>query len=294
MKEKVVIQIVTYNAINKVHRCLNSLKWVEEEANVKIVVLDNASSEPIKELIKDEFPFINFIANSFNTGFAKGHNAALKCSLEYNPDFLLILNPDTTVDKISLSKMVEKFSADSSIGLVGPLIKNDKGEIERSINVQLSIWNYIFKIFAVDIAAIKTKNKYLQNNFVDAVTGACMLVNKETINAVGLFDEDFFFYVEDTEFCNRIIKSGRKILFTPDAVITHSLSGSTSSHKDEHNWRKTQLYLSTFVYFKKCKGSLQTKLLKLIRIMEMRFRILFGIKKEWARQMLVEIANFKF
>lgn len=293
MDKKVVIQIVTYNAVDKVRGCLKSLEWIKDETNINLVVFDNASSEPVTDIARNEFPFAEIIANDKNTGFAGGHNLALKYSLKHSPDFLLVLNPDTTIDKAALLKMIEKFSLDKSIGLVGPLIKDDSGEIEKSINVQLNIWNYIFKIFSINIAELKTRNKYSHDNFVEAVTGACMLISIDTIKAIGLFDTDFFFYVEDTEYCYRILKSGRKILFTPEAVITHSLNCSTSSHVDPQLWRKTQLYFSTFTYFRKCRSGFEFHLLKLIRILEMAIRIIFQLNREWAVNMIKDIKKLK-
>lgn len=294
MTGTVVIQILTFNAIDNIRACLRSLEWTKSEPDIFVVVLDNASSEPVGQMINSEFPFVELHINSQNTGFAKGHNEALKHSLKHNPEHLLILNPDTTVDKTALEIMLAKFAGNKSVGLVGPLIKNDDGRIENSINVQLSIWNYLLKIFLINLAAIKTGNKYKKDNFVEAVTGACMLVKTDLIKKIGLFNENFFFYIEDTELCNRVLNAGYKVLFTPDAVISHSHSQSTKSHDDAANWRKTQLYLSTFVYFKLCRSRLQLQALKLLRLSEMRFRILFNLKKDWAKKMLNEIRNFNF
>lgn len=293
MKNKLIIQIISYNAADKIRRCLQSLEWIRNEENIRVVVLDNASKDQNVEIIKKEFPFVDLIVNAENKGFANGHNLAYKYSKAFNPDFLLILNPDALIDKKSIDIMLQKIQSDKSIALVGPLIKDDEGKIEKSINIQLNIFNYICKIFAINLNELKTKNKYKSDGFVEAVSGACMLVRNEVIATIGLFDPDFFFYIEDTEFCNRINKAGWKILFTPDAVIQHSLSCSTNSFTDPKNWRKRQSYFSTFVYFKKSRPKIEIILLKALRLSEMLFRIIFGINRKWAVGMIKDILIYK-
>jgi GT2 family glycosyltransferase len=289
MKEKIVIQILTYNAAEKVRRCLKSLEWVKDEPNIWLVVLDNASAEPVPQIIKNEFPFVECVVNNMNTGFANGHNKALEYSLKHEPDYLLILNPDAVITKDDVTILAGKLNCDETIGLAAPLIKNEAGNIEKSINIHLTILHYILKIFSISLIDIKTKGLYKKDNFVEAVSGACMFIRRKVIEKTGLFDPDFFFYVEDTEFCYRVIKAGWKILFTPEAEIVHSLSSSTESHADAQNWRKTQLYLSTFIYFKKRRNGFELTLLKYIRMLEMRFRIAAGLKRGWAKEMLAEI-----
>jgi|GEM_PF-4233712 GT2 family glycosyltransferase len=291
MKTKLVIQILSYNAPDKLRQCLKSLAWVQSTDDVKLIVVDNASSENNTAIIKEEFAFAELIKNRNNVGFASGQNIAYERSKKYAPEYILVLNPDTLTDKASVDKLEEKILTDKSIGIVGPMIIGDSGEIEKSINIQLNIWFYLLKLLSIDLIALKTRKKYAKDNFVEAVSGACMLIRTEMIKKTGLFDGDFFFYVEDTEFCNRALKAGWNILFTPDVKIKHSLSCSTNSFKNPGNWRKTQLYLSTFIYFKKCRGGLELFLLKLLRRAEMYFRILTNNKRDWAKDMLETISK---
>ena len=210
----------------------------------------------IRLLLKKSSLFAELIENKNNVGFASGQNIAYERSKKYAPEYILVLNPDTLTDKASVDKLEEKILTDKSIGIVGPMIIGDSGEIEKSINIQLNIWFYLLKLLSIDLIALKTRKKYAKDNFVEAVSGACMLIRTEMIKKTGLFDGDFFFYVEDTEFCNRALKAGWTILFTPDVKIRHSLSCSTNSFKNPGTGEKRSSIFQHLYILKNAKAGL--------------------------------------
>jgi hypothetical protein len=224
----VYIIILNWNGYEDTLECVQSISKISYK-NYKLVIVDNGSdTDEIDEIIND-FPKTELIKSKKNLGFSGGNNVGIKIALEQNVDFILLLNNDTTVDTDTIEILLNKFETDESVGIVAPQI-NYYDEPNK-------IWSAGGKISKLRASGFAVSNKMedeleKKDNYVDFVSGCCMLIKKEVIEKVGLFDENFFLYVEDTDLCYRTKNAGYKILVTSDTKIYHKGSQSTKKSSE--------------------------------------------------------------
>lgn len=298
--KKIAILIVSYNAIERLLQCLEALKTAriyEKNFKIEIFLVDNDSNQPVYDKVKKLFPEVHIKRTDTNLGFSKGQNVALKNMLEYEKrsnikfDFVVTLNPDTILENDTLSRLVEYYidrnSIDNKIGVLAPKIINEEGVIEKSIHLNPTAFIFFLKLFGIDLQYIKNKKKYISEDptTVFSVSGAFFMTEREVIDKIGYFDEDYFFYYEDIDFCKRVNDAGYKVVFCPQIIIKHARGESVQSHENR-NWSKEQTYISNAIYFKKHKGAFEKFLIKYGRIFEMVVRIIIGFEREWAKKML--------
>lgn len=168
------------------------------------------------------------IKNKENYGFAKGNNIGIKFALKFfKPDYILLLNNDTVVDKDFLSELIE-FSERTKADIVGPKIYyydfNGKKNVISFIGEKIVPWKAAGKRYG---ANEEDRGQYDNPMEVDRVEGSCMLVRAKVFEKVGFLDEDYFLFYEETDFCIRAKKAGFKIMYCPTAKIWHKVGGST-------------------------------------------------------------------
>ncbi|MES1221760.1 MAG: glycosyltransferase family 2 protein [Bacteroidota bacterium] len=254
--KKVSIILVNWNGRSFILNCIKSIIGSPPSIPYEIIVVDNNSSDGsvewmrseafISELPKD----INFrvIANNENLGYGKANNIGFKNS---DADFLFVLNPDTTVQKGTIDKLLDVFDKDSDIYMTAPAILNE--DLSRTTSVWSGYTNSLWLLFvhAFKLQRLLPIRNY--NNFffkgadstvtcsVDVVSGAAMMVKRETISIIGGFDEDFFMYGEDLEWCIRIKKAGKKIFFVPESSVIHAGGKSTEKKWDDFTRQRKML-----------------------------------------------------
>ena len=294
--KSVAILILAYNGIDRLKLCLENLKWVIDRPNTKIVLVDNGSIDPIAPLVKSKYPWISFIKNSENLGFAIGQNSAYEFIKNSGKTYkyILALNPDTLLNEDVLDKMIEQIEKDENIGLIGPKIINDDGQLEKSIHIKPTAFTFFYKLIGLDLQYLINYRKYKAKRAVRvfSVSGACMLIKTQVIEKVGYFDTDFFFYYEDVDLCKRINDAGYFVYYLPSVVIKHARGRSVSTQSDK-NWSKEQTYISSWIYFKKNSSLFEKCLLKYGRMFEMNLRILINFEREWAKKMLLYFKDEK-
>lgn len=226
---KVYIIIVTFNDLKYPLKCLASLEKIKKaRLTIKTLVIDNASSKFNLQILKKKFPKIILIENEENLGFARANNLGIRKALAKRADFVLLLNPDTKVssDKKFLNKLITVVLADKKAGVLGPCIqhrvrKKTFYDYGGRVNLKLArAWHI-------------NKTKYLKNKVYerDFVSGACLLVKREVFEKAGLFDPDYFLYLEDVDFCLRAKRVGCKILNVSSSKIYHYGGTSLSESK---------------------------------------------------------------
>lgn len=231
---RVYIIILNWNNHEDTIELIQSLKKISYN-NYKIIVIDNNSSEKdVVNLFENSKEEIQLIINKENLGFSGGNNIGIKLSIEEGADFILLLNNDTIVNTNFLDLLVEKFEHNNQIGIVAPQINfydNPK-----------KIWSGGGKISKIRGSGfIYSNSDQIKNSKeIDFVSGCCMLIKKDVFQKIGLFDENYFLYIEDTDFCYRVIKNGYKICFTPESQIYHKVFGSTKK-----SYSALPLYYST-------------------------------------------------
>ncbi len=249
--------IVSWNVKNLLKKCLESIFKYQGNIALEIIVADNASKDGTVEMIKKEFPQVELIPNASNLGFAAANNQGI---LKSSGDFLLILNPDTEIIKDSLTKILEFMKKNYQIGITGCKHLNPDWTIQPSVRRFPTFWPLFFIItkIAKIFPNIPVVYHYLAKNFdykisqpVDQVAGSCMLLRKQTIDEIGLFDENFFIWFEEVDLCQRAKAAGWQVWYNHNAEIIHH---GGQSFSQELAWKKQHLFLKSAWYYLKKHG----------------------------------------
>ncbi len=209
---------------------------------LEIIVVDNASTDNSIEKIRLAYPEIILLPQPQNLGVAGGYNAGLRYALKSNPDYLVVLNNDLIIDqKNCLEILVKTLKNNKKSGAVVPMIYFAKGFEYHGLRYHQAelgkvIWyaggiidwnNILLSHRGVD----KTNSRaYQKIEDTDFITGAFMVFKKEILKKVGLFDEKYYLYLEDADLSQRIKRAGYRLLFVPQAKISHKVS-QTSGNK---------------------------------------------------------------
>lgn len=226
--------IVNYNVKHFVEQCLHSVYNASKNLKVEVFVVDNNSVDGSVQFIKQKFPQVKLIENKTNTGFAVANNQAIKLS---TGKYVLLLNPDTVVQEDTFDKTFAFMEAHPDAGGLGIKMLDGKGnflpESKRGLPTPAVAF---YKIFGLAKLFPKSKKfgqyhlTYLDKNKthqVDVLSGAFMLMRKETLDKVGLLDETFFMYGEDIDLSYRITLGGYKNYYFADSGIIHYKGEST-------------------------------------------------------------------
>lgn len=226
-KPLVFIVLLNYNGAEDTIDCLKSLQKINYSA-VKIVVVDNASTDDSVErlnMAQNGYEFI-FLTSEENNGFSAGNNIGIRYALENGADYVLLLNNDTVVEPDFLSVAVEASELDESVGLtIGKILYYKEpdliwyggGEFKQPYNYSIHL----------GFREKQNKSEFNQQRYVTYATGCYFLLKRQAIEKVGLMDEDYFLYCEDTDYSIRMTRSGLKMLYCPQSVIYHKVSAST-------------------------------------------------------------------
>ncbi|MBL7074497.1 glycosyltransferase [candidate division KSB1 bacterium] len=224
----VSVIIVSYNVKYFLERAILSLLKALKGLRHEIFVVDNHSTDGSPELIRNRFPALKLIANSENVGFGRANNQALRLC---GGDYILLINPDTMVQEDTVSKMMSFFEGHPVAGMVGCKILNPDGGLQlacrRSFPTPMVGFAKIVglsDLFPKSHLWGRYNLTYLDENQiseVDAISGSFMMIRRQVYEGVGGFDEDFFMYGEDLDWCYRIKKAGWKIYYVPTTAIIH-------------------------------------------------------------------------
>ncbi len=238
------IIILNYNSSEETIECIKSLKKVDtQNSDLKIIVVDNHSREEevekLKKFLKSEKHPIHTICNDKNLGYSGGNNTGISFALKNGADYILVLNNDTIVDKNFLTPLIETLESDDSIGAAVPKIffakghefhkdrykKEDLGRVIWYAGGEIDWMNVIGKHTGVD--EVDDGEMYAQTRETEYATGACVLFRASTLKRVGLFDNAYFLYYEDSDLSMRIKRLKERVVFVPDSIIWHKNAAST-------------------------------------------------------------------
>jgi GT2 family glycosyltransferase len=288
------IIIVNWNTKEYLRECVESIFRKGGAGRGEVIIVDNGSRDGSGNKVKEAFPAIRFIQNNRNLGFAKAVNQGLeKASRRY----VLLLNPDTQVKEGAIEQLISFMEGHPEAGIAGSQLLNPDGSRQNSIAnfpslatelLNKSLLRWIFpKRFPG-----KQKN-YLGPVEVDSVIGACMIVRREAMAQVGPLDEDYFLFLEETDWCYRMRKAGWKVYYVPQAEVLHFQGKSAEIVKKRS---RVEYYLSRYQFFKKNRGSLQWFILLTGLLIRLGFELLatlvaslftlFMIKR-WRRRLLI-------
>jgi len=251
------IIIVNWNTRDLLIYCLNSIQENLDAApdlQAETFVVDNASSDGSAEAVRSSFPLVHLIENQDNVGFARANNQAATLA---KGKYVLLLNPDTVLQPSTIITMLDYLDAHSDVGAVGPRVVNPDGSVQISIYPQPTLLRETWRLFHLD--RIVPYGNYSTSildsespRVIDIIMGVCIMLRREIVLNLGLFDEQFFVFSEDFDLCARIRKDGWQIHWLPKAVITHYESQSTKQIPDE---MFLELYRNKVKFFRKHYGS---------------------------------------
>lgn len=224
MEFDITSTIVTYrNNLGALQKTISS--FLNTELKVKLYVVDNSPTDEIQELCKDKR--IKYIFNNANVGFGAGHNIAIKKSLNLSK-YHLVLNPDIYFEKGVLEEIYGFMELNDNIGEVMPRVLYPDGSIQHLCKLLPTPCDLIFRRFLPFKSLKEKRNNFYELQFtgydkvmdVPCLSGCFMFIRTEALKKVGLFDERFFMYLEDTDLSRRIHKYYRTVYY-PKAVVYH-------------------------------------------------------------------------
>ena len=228
MFPKISVVIVNYNAGFHLEACIDSLAKCPLEK--EIVIVDNASKDGSLKLVA-EMPNVRVIKNTFNLGFATACNQGAKST---SAPILLFLNPDCTFMPVALANLLATLLEGDQVGMVGGLLVNfDNTEQPGGRRAIPTPWRSFVRGFGLSRLAKRWPRLFYDFHMhkeplptepieVEAISGACMMVRRDVMSDVGPWDEGYFLHCEDLDWCMRFRQKGWKIMFVPNAKITHA------------------------------------------------------------------------
>ncbi|MFH1825935.1 MAG: glycosyltransferase family 2 protein [bacterium] len=252
------IVIVSWNVKNLLRECLDSILANYEQLTVEIFVVDNASGDGTAAMVKLEFPQIKLIENKNNLGFTKANNQGIKLAAG---QYIFILNPDTIIKPGALSQLVKFMNEHPQCGAVGPRLLNANTTLQPSCSAFPTLKTQLLTALFLD--TFLPKWGHAETKEVDQPMGAAILLRREALDKIGVFDENIFIFYDEVDLCYRLKKAGYRIFFTPEAQVVHyggqsfaQWKGLRASLRGGYIWRKSRNY-----FFKKHYGFWQVPIL---------------------------------
>lgn len=216
------IIIVNWNTKQLLLNCLASIQDAVKGLSSEIWVIDNGSSDGSVELVREIFPAVHIIANRTNCGFARANNQALR---RIAGRYAMLLNSDTILKKDSIVRIFEFMAEHPAVGLCCGQLLDEDGSRQNSIAnfptlISMVVNETILRLLLPKKYPSK-RQKYDKPVLVDSCIGACLMVRKEAIQQVGLLDERYFFFFEETDWAKSMAEKGWRSALVPDAEIYH-------------------------------------------------------------------------
>lgn len=228
MQPELSIIIVNYNGHKYLKNCFDSIYEKLSDVSFEIIVIDNNSSDDSCNFIKVNYPQIVLLEPKINYGFGKGNNEAVKAA---RGKYLLLLNNDTIlIDQ--LRPVLDFLISDKNIGVLGINMLNANHDYLPVAGVFPNKKNmFRFKNLLDVNQDLNTNNFSKKSYYVDWLSGSFMMLPRDVYEKVNGFDEDYFLYVEDVDFCKKIENAGLKRVFLPSFRYIHFVGFNKSKNK---------------------------------------------------------------
>jgi len=295
---KITIIIVNYNVEFFLDQCLDSVKKAIRNISAEVIIVDNNSIDGSLQMINDKYSDFKLIANKFNGGFSKANNQAIR---EAKGEYILLLNPDTIVEEDTFEKTISFMDNHSDAGGLGVRMIDGKGrflpESKRGLPTPMVAF---YKIFGFSSLFPKSKRfgqyhlghlSEFETNEIDVLSGAFMMMRKETLNKVGLLDESFFMYGEDIDLSYRITLGGYKNYYYPETTIIHYKGESTKKSSVNYVF---VFYRAMIIFAKKHFSGNNAKLYSFLINSAIYLRASFAIIVRLIKQLFLPLIDFTY
>jgi GT2 family glycosyltransferase len=286
------IIIVNWNTEEYLLRCLNSIFEMGQRMDWEVVVVDNGSQDGSGEEVKKTFPFVHLVQNEKNIGFAKAANQGLQRA---SGRYVLLLNPDTQIKNGAIERLLSFMDSHLEAGVAGAQLLNSDGSKQNSIasypSLATELLNKSLLRWLFPKAFPGKERDYSEAIEVDSVIGACMMVKEDALDQVGLLDEDYFLFLEETDWCYRMKRAGWKVYHVPQAEVYHFQGKSAETVKKK---ARVEFYRSRYHFFKKNRGSFQRIILLVGLMIKLGVELIFiataclftlGMIKRWRKKL---------
>lgn len=238
MAPDVSVIVVTWNARDHIDPCLDAVLGAGGEGvDLELIVVDNASSDGTVEHVRMRYPSARIVETRRNGGMAAGNNAGMAVATGRS---FLLLNSDAYLHAGALRTLLDRLDAEpvGTVAAVAPRLENVDGSPQRSVRGFPTLWRYATEFLYLRRLAPRRRafNAFYgagvdlhQPQRVEWVTGACLLVPRDSVDAVGVMDEAYFMYGEEVDWLLRMSEVGRTVCWEPRAAATHLGGGSAGS-----------------------------------------------------------------
>jgi GT2 family glycosyltransferase len=225
--------VVSYRTPGLLRQCLEALAGERNRVDLDVTVVDNASRDGSAEMVETQFAWVKLVRNKRNVGFGAAHNQLLRGA---SGRYVLVLNSDTRVERGALRKLVDFMDAHPRVAVAGPKLRYPDGSVQPSRRrfptaATLFLESTQLQRFWPDNAVLRryyvADRSDDETQDVDWLAGACLCVRRTAIDEVGLFDERFFMYSEELDWCRRFRAAGWNVAYVPSAEVRHLEGGST-------------------------------------------------------------------
>ncbi len=245
------IIIVTYDSRPEIAPCLDALAGHLDDRAVTVTVVDNQSTDDTAGFVRGRWPSVQVIDAGGNLGFSRANNLGIRAT---RSDLVLLLNPDTVATPAAIDRLMDALRSHPDAAIAGPRLLDERRRPELSFGPAISPWGELTQkcrmtLYARDFAPAVRAVERLSREAGDRawVTGACLLVHRADLEAVGLLDERFFMYTEDVDLCTAVRARGRRVIFVPDAEVLHLGGRSAARNPETERLRR----LSHLAYYEK-------------------------------------------
>ena len=232
---EVSIVVVSYNSSRHLERLLPSLYDARRDVSFETIVVDNASDDGTPGFLADSFPQVRVIENAANLGYSRAVNQGIEAA---RGRYVLILNPDIEVRDGSIELLCREMDENADVGIAGSKLLNEDGTVQHSCRRFYTLWTVLLRRTFLGKLFRRTGeiSRFLMLDFdhasshdVDWIIGACMMVRREALADIGLMDERFFLYFEDVDWCYRAWRTGWKVRYIAESVMTHRYARESAS-----------------------------------------------------------------
>jgi GT2 family glycosyltransferase/glycosyltransferase involved in cell wall biosynthesis len=217
--------IVSYNTRDLLERCLKALHTEQGDVGLRVIVVDNGSSDGSVELVRERFPDVELMPLNENVGFARANNMAFE---RCRGDYVLLLNSDAFLAPGALAELVAAARRNPRAGAVGPRLHNPDGTLQRSAwpfpharRLALEAFGLHRPLRRLGLMEDLGTWGHDEERSVDFLIGACLLLRADALAEVGAFDERFWLYGEEADLQRRLADRGWGVVFAPAAIATH-------------------------------------------------------------------------
>ncbi len=268
MRVDLLIVIVSWNVADLLRENLRSLKASVGEFSAKVIVVDNASHDGTVSMLREEFPWVEVIANTENLGFAHANNQAIA---RISAKHVLLLNPDMRVEPETLVRAIAYADAHPEAGVVSGLLLTENGTPLRSVRRFPTVLSQLAVLLKCTRFVPRVMARYLANDLdltkeqaVDSVRGSFFLLPERARRVLGGLDERYFIWFEEVDYCRRAHLAGFSVLHAP-SIIAHDAVGKSFA-KQKLFWKQNHFSRSMVTYFTTWEPWWQSLLLRMVRI----------------------------